>query len=80
MLCEKDFPSIWSELPQVQCVATAHSYIVCHCQEELGSNIFLIALEVGVGAARLPLSLLFARLNKPSSLSPPQPLLVGYEP
>ena len=61
-------------------MATAPSYIVCHCQEEFGSDIFLIALEVGVGAVRLPLSLLFARLNKSSFLSPPQPLLAGYEP
>ncbi|XP_009889855.1 PREDICTED: syntaxin-binding protein 4-like [Charadrius vociferus] len=62
---------------QVQSVAAAPSYIVCHCQEQFGSDIFVIALEVGVGAARLPLSLLFARLNKPGSLSPPQPLLAG---
>lgn len=46
-----------------------------HCQEQLQHP--LIAPDVAVGAVKLPLSLLFARLNKPSSLSPPQPLPAG---
>lgn len=37
----------------------------------------LIAPDVAAGAVKLPLGLLFARLNKPSSLSPPQPLPAG---
>lgn len=37
----------------------------------------LIAPDVVVGAVKLPLGLLFARLNKPSSFSPPQPLPAG---
>lgn len=37
----------------------------------------LIGPDVAVGAVKLPLSLLFARLNKLSPLSPPQPLPAG---
>lgn len=70
LLCDKDLPSIQPELPQGQPVATAPATLPALPRTARLQHP-LIAPDVAAGAVKLPLGLLFARLNKPSSLSPP---------
>lgn len=76
LLCDKALPSTQPELPQGQPVATAPATLPALPRTARLQHP-LIAPDVAAGAVKLPLGLLFARLNKPSSLSPPQPLPAG---
>lgn len=47
---EKAFPNILLDPSKLQFLAVAPRYIIWHYQEEFGSVIFLIALQVLVGS------------------------------
>ena len=66
---EKVFPDVQREPPLFQCVPGASGPVTGHHWKEPGSILFAPFLQVFISIEKTPLSLLFSRLNSPSSLS-----------
>jgi len=66
---EKMFPDVQREPPVFQLVLIASGPVPGHHREEPGSALFAPSLQVFMYIDEIALSLLFSRLNSPSSLS-----------
>ena len=67
--CEEMFPYIQSKSPLMQLEAISSCPIAGYLGEETSPHLTTLSCQVVVESNEVPLSLLFSRLNSPSSLS-----------